>query len=127
MTITRFTSRVVLTALALSAPTMINASGASATPLPRTIGQCESGYFCIWSAANYSGTFQQFSATSSYRQITLSSVNSLYNRRADRTYLYEGSSGTGSSGCYGPSAKVANLSGWRDNAKSVWLSTVTNC
>lgn len=127
MKITRFTSRVVLAALAFSAPAVLNASAASASPLPRSIGQCTSGYFCIWSAADYGGSFQQFSATSSYRQITLSSVNSLYNRRADRTFLYEGANGTGLSSCYGPGAKVANLSGWRETAQSVWLSTVTNC
>lgn len=106
---------------------MANATSASAAPAPRSIGQCDSGYFCVWSAANYTGSFQQFSATSSYRSISLSTVNSLYNRRSDRTFLYEGSTGTGSSSCYQPSAKVANLSGWRENAQTVWLSTVTNC
>lgn len=127
MTITRFISRIVLVGIAVFATALSGATAASAAPTPSSIGQCTSGYFCIWSAADYGGSFQQFSATSSYRQIALSSVNSLYNRRSDRTYLYEGSNGTGSLSCYGPGAKVANLSGWRETARSVWLSTVTNC
>lgn len=126
MTITRFISRVLI-AVAVAASVLQSGSAASAASTPRSIGQCDSGYFCLWSGTNYSGAFQQFSVKSSYRQISLSTVNSLYNRRVDRTYLYEGSDGSGSYTCYPDHAQVANLIGWRENAQAVWLSTVTNC
>ena len=127
MTITRFISRVIFIAAAIAVAAVLTGPAASAAPLSRSISQCDSGYFCIWSGANYAGSFQQFSATSSYRTINLTTVNSLYNRRADRTYLHEATDGSEQFSCYGPGVKVANLSGWRENAEAVWLSTVTNC
>lgn len=127
MTITRFTSRVGFIVATLVASMVFHGSAAVAAPVPRSIGQCSSGYFCIWSGTSYTGSFQQFSAANSYRPVTLSTVNSLYNHRSDRTYLHEVSDGSGSYSCYGPGAHVTNLSGWREHAKAVWLSAVTNC
>lgn len=92
-----------------------------------SLSQCPSGYFCVWSGTNYTGSMQQFSATGSYKQITLSTIRSLYNRRSARTYLHETSGGSGYHSCYGPGATSSSLLGWRQTAEAAWLSTVTSC
>jgi hypothetical protein len=91
------------------------------------LSQCYSGYFCIWSGTNYTGSIQRFSATGSYREITLSTVRSLYNRRSARTFLHEAADGSEHNSCYDPGERVADLTGWRQTAEAVWLSTVTSC
>jgi hypothetical protein len=92
-----------------------------------SLSQCYSGYFCIWSGTNYTGSIQRFSSTGSYRSITLSTVRSLYNRRSARTFLHEAADGSEHYSCYAPGQRSADLAGWRQNAEAVWLSTVTSC
>jgi hypothetical protein len=92
-----------------------------------SLSQCYSGYFCVWSGTNYTGSIQRFSSTGSYRSINLSTVRSLYNRRSARTFLHEAADGTARYSCYGPGQRSSDLTGWRQTAEAVWLSTVTSC
>ena len=107
------------------------ASPSSAEPedqfVTMSLSQCYSGYFCIWSGTNYTGSIQRFSSTGSYRSINLSTVRSLYNRRSARTFLHEASDGSAHYSCYPPGAQWSDLTGWRQTAEAVWLSTVTSC
>jgi len=88
---------------------------------------CPSGYMCLWSAENYGGQIKKFSSTNNYQAIGLSTVESYYNHRTQRTWLHSAIDGSGSYVCLSPGARSSNLSGWQDNAKAVWLATVTNC
>jgi hypothetical protein len=92
-----------------------------------SLSQCPSGYMCVWTGSSYSGTMQKFNATGGYRSVNFATINSVYNRRASRTYLHEESDGSGVYACYSPGGRNANLSGWAENAEAVYLSTVTNC
>lgn len=92
------------------------------------VGDCPSGYMCLWSKANYTGTFVKISASESYRPISLTTVESYYNRRTKRTWLHEKADGSGDHVCLAPGQKKASgLSGWMDNPKAVWLATPVNC
>lgn len=82
---------------------------------------------CVWTGPSYSGTMQKFSGSSGYRSINFTTINSAYNRRADRTFIHEESDGSGVYACYGPGQRNPNLSGWAENAEAVYLSTVTYC
>lgn len=82
---------------------------------------------CLWSGTNYSGTLQKINATGSYKAITLGTVNSVYNRRVDRTYVHEQSDGSGVFACYNPGSRSSNVGGWLEDAEAVYLSTATNC
>lgn len=101
--------------------------GISATPASASLGQCTSGYMCVWSSANYTGTFKRFSSTGSYQSIGLATVGSYYNYRSRRTYLHEKSDGSGYYSCLSAGAKAASLSGWKAQAKAAYLSTTTSC
>lgn len=101
--------------------------GINTTPAHASLGQCTSGYMCVWSGASYTGTFKRFSSTGSYQSIGLTTVRSYYNYRSRRTYLHEKADGSGSYSCLNPGAKAATLSGWKLSAKAVYLSTSTSC
>ncbi|GAA3525141.1 hypothetical protein GCM10022234_22620 [Aeromicrobium panaciterrae] len=93
----------------------------------QTIGQCPSGYFCVWSGTNFTGTIWKTNTTSSYKSIGPSTIHSLYNNRTKRSTLYELSGGGGLSDCYNAGEQYSSLSGWRITANSVYLSTTTLC
>lgn len=88
---------------------------------------CPSGYMCLWSQPDYSGPMKKISSTNQYVSIGLSTVESYYNNRTKRTWLHSTTDGSGNYVCLSPGARSGSLSGWHDNAKSVWLATVTNC
>jgi hypothetical protein len=92
-----------------------------------SLSQCTSGYMCVWSGTNYTGTMQRFSTTGGYKAITLSSIQSAYNHRSARSYVHEQSDGSGVFACFNPGNRNSNLSGWLENAEAVYLSTATNC
>lgn len=96
-------------------------------PAVQSIGQCPSGYFCVWSGTSFTGSIWKTNVTSSYRSIGLSTIRSLYNHRTKRTFFYELSGGGGLSDCYNPGDQYASLTGWRTTANSVYLSTNTLC
>lgn len=88
---------------------------------------CPSGYMCLWSQPSYSGTMKKISTTGSYKSIGLATVESYYNNRSKRTWLHEKIDGSGDDVCLNPGARDGSLSGWQDNAKAVYLATITNC
>lgn len=88
---------------------------------------CPSGYVCLWSSTNYSGTMKKISTTGAYKSIGLTTVESYYNNRTKRTWLHEKADGSGQYVCLDPGARASSLSGWEDNAKAVYLATITNC
>lgn len=94
---------------------------------PASAATCPSGYMCVWSGVGYSGTFKKFNTTGSYQQIKLESVHSYFNNRAKRTWIHDDPNGDGNYACVNPGAKAASLSGWKSDAKAVYLATVTDC
>lgn len=92
-----------------------------------SLSQCTSGYMCVWTGTNYTGTIQRFSSTGSYKAITVGSIQSAYNHRSARSYVHEQSNGSGVFACFNPGNRNSNLSGWLENAEAVYLSTATNC
>lgn len=121
--------RSIVASLALATFLAVNGAApadAAASPT-RAKSDCGSGYFCVWSSSNFSGTIQRFSATNSYRAITLSSTRSYYNNRSYRTWLHAEPSGGGSTVCVNPGSSNASTSGWQSYAEAVYLATVVNC
>ena len=114
---------VVVASLATALPGPAAGEGASI----ESIGQCPSGYFCVWSGKNFTGTIWKTNTTSSYRSITPSTIHSLYNNRTKRSTLYELTGGGGLSDCYNAGEQYSSLAGWRTTANSVYLSTTTLC
>lgn len=108
--------------VAILASTLIYPSTADAA-----LSDCPSGYMCVWSGTNYSGSLQKFSATSQRLTISLLSVDSYYNNRTRRTYYTQYANGTGNSSCLSAGTRAADLSGWKNTAKGVYLSTTTSC
>ncbi|KRC64832.1 hypothetical protein ASE12_08650 [Aeromicrobium sp. Root236] len=93
----------------------------------RSLSQCQSGYLCVWSGSGYTGTIQRFRATGTYRPITVDRVKSVYNHRAGRAFVHEGSGGGGVFACFSPGERVSETSGWVQRAGSVYLSASANC
>lgn len=119
---------VLLTTTALALSALAFGTAAEADPMsPESLSQCPTGYMCIWSGTNYTGTIQKFSTAGKYSPILLSASNSLYNHRSKRTYFHEESNGSGIYTCLDPGKKKASLSGWSVHAEAVWLSTTTGC
>jgi len=92
-----------------------------------SLSQCPSGYLCLWSSTNYTGSFAKYANSGSYADINLPTVRSLWNNRSKRSFIYSGYDGRGSSACYGPGARTTSLSGWRILANSVYVSSTTYC
>ena len=111
----------------LVAVVALSAPAGAAVVAPEAKSDCGSGYFCVWSGTGFSGTIQRFSATNSYRSISLSFTRSYYNHRADRTWLHELPNGAGSSKCVNPGASASSTSGWQTTAEAVYLATITTC
>lgn len=110
-------------AFAVLSPTSADASARPAAAK----SDCGNGYFCIWSSTNFSGTIQRFSATNSYRAVTLSTTRSYYNNRSYRTWLHAEPNGGGSNLCINPGASKTTTSGWQSLAEAVYLATVSSC
>lgn len=91
----------------------------------QSTSQCAAGYLCVWSQPNYLGTIERFSAQSQYTSITIR-VQSFYNNRSKRVYLYGDPSGSPSA-CYAAGTKRATTSSWVPSADGTYLSTATSC
>ena len=101
---------------------------ASPTQASAALSDCPSGYLCLWSGTNYTGTLKKISVTNSYVSTSLPTVRSYYNKRSYRSLLYSGTGGTGSNACVSSNVASPNVSGWPSSAKSVFLSsTVSFC
>lgn len=123
----RRTRRITLTAIAAAlASTVPGPAGADDVDV-QSIGQCPSGYFCVWSGTNFTGTIWKTNTTNSYKSIGPSTIHSLYNNRTKRSTLYELAGGGGLSDCYNAGEQYSSLAGWRTTANSTYLSTTTLC
>lgn len=129
ITRTHVHARNLVTALvAALALVALSPSSAGAFTKPMAAkSDCGSGYFCVWSSTNFSGGIQRFSATNSYRAVTLSTTRSYYNNRSYRTWLHAEPNGGGSTLCINPGSSNASTSGWQSIAEAVYLATVSNC
>lgn len=119
------TTTLLKSAAALTMAAIINTL--SATPAQAALSDCPSGYICLWSKPNYTGTLQKISTTGAYKSIGLSIVESIYNNRSKRTWLHAAADGSGSYQCLEPAARFSNLTGWHNQAKAVYLTTVAEC
>ncbi|CAN5155217.1 hypothetical protein BH09ACT10_BH09ACT10_03760 [soil metagenome] len=113
-----------------TASTTIKTSLTGAITNAKTIGglsQCPSGYFCVWSQSGYTGSVQRFSTTGKYIDIVIRPTLSVWNNRADRTFMHESADGSARYYCFDPRQKYYETSSWARTAEAVWLSTVENC
>lgn len=100
---------------------------AISTPASADIDDCPSGYMCIWSGTGYpNGPSYKTNATGSYKTFS-TKVGSFYNNRSKRTYLHEKADGSGTYVCLAAGSHSSSVSGWKNTAKAVYLSTVTAC
>lgn len=90
-----------------------------------SITQCPSGYFCVWTGAQFLGNVKRYNEQSQYTPIPISSTGSFYNNRSKRVYVYN--AGTTLSACYGPQASRSITTGWQSVIKGTYLSTATSC
>jgi hypothetical protein len=121
-------SRRIAIAIAASFVAVPIATAASAiSESTQVLSDCPSGYMCVWSGSNYSGTMWKTNTTSTYKAIGPSSIDSYYNNRSKRSYLHELANGSGVYTCLSAGAKSSNLSGWTTTAEAVYLSTSTLC
>lgn len=119
---------IAVALIAAVALTVFSPSTAHAAVEPATAkSDCGSGYFCVWSSSNFTGTIQRISATNSYRSITLTTTKSYYNNRSYRTWLHAEPNGGGSNICINPRVSNANTSGWQALADAAYLATLTSC
>lgn len=89
-----------------------------------SIGQCSSGQFCIWTQANYSGSFTYKTGSGVTRAIS-GAVGSFWNNRSSVARLYS-NTGT-SSTCYENGVQKSSVSSSYNSASKVYLSANTNC
>lgn len=88
-----------------------------------SLGQCDTGQFCIWSQANYSGSFRYKTGTGV--KTVGGAVGSFWNNRDTVARLY---SNTGaSSTCYESGAKKASVTSGYSSASEVNLLTDSSC
>lgn len=88
-----------------------------------SLSQCDSDQFCVWSQANYSGSFRY--KTGSGVKAIGGTVGSFWNNRTSVARLY---SNTGaSSACHENGAKKASVTSGYSSASQVNLSASTNC
>jgi hypothetical protein len=121
--IARIASTAVLGIIVATQPTATHA--AEVTPF--LLSDCPSGYFCVWSGTNFTGTIQRFAATNAYKPISLSATRSYYNHRSQRTWLHEVPDGGGSNVCIDPGVSRTSTAGWQTTAEAVYLATITKC
>lgn len=88
-----------------------------------SLGECSSGQFCVWSQANYTGSFRY--RTGSGVKALGGTVGSFWNNRTTVADLYTNTSS--SSTCYEDGAMRASVTASYSAAEQVNLSSNTNC
>lgn len=116
-----------ITRMALTIVIAVGAALIAPGPAAAARSDCPSGYFCVWTGTNYSGTIQRINVTNSYRAINLNATRSYYNNRSQRTWLHSSATGGGSTQCINPGRSSGSTSGWQASAKAAYLATVTSC
>lgn len=111
----------------LDDPVLVGKAAKTDDPVMTTqsASQCGAGYLCVWSQPNYLGTIQRFSTQSQYTSINIR-VQSFYNNRSKRVYIY-GDPGGSPSACYAAGTKRSSTSSWVPSAEGTYLSTATSC
>jgi len=127
MTHSKLATKIAAAALFSTALAIQPSTSHAATVTPLALSECPSGYFCVWSGTNFSGSVQKISSTNSYRPISLTATRSYYNHRTQRTWLHEVPDGSGSTLCINPGATKASTTGWQTTAEAAYLATITNC
>lgn len=88
-----------------------------------SLGDCDSGQFCVWSQSGYFGSFRY--RTGSGVKTLGGAVGSFWNNRSTVARLY---SNTGaSSTCYENGAKKSSVTSGYSSASKVNLSSASNC
>ena len=88
-----------------------------------SLGQCESGQFCVWSQANYLGSFRYKTGTGT--KTLGGTVGSFWNNRSTVARLYNNNSS--SSACYENGVKKASVTTSYSSAEKVSLLSSTGC
>jgi hypothetical protein len=86
-----------------------HAPGADTPGTAFALSQCVAGAFCVWSGTSGTGTFTSTTSTS-WRDLGISPVLSVWNRSSNAARIASGSAGTGTSVCYAPGDYVASTS-----------------
>lgn len=88
-----------------------------------SLSECRPGQFCVWSHANYQGSFRYRTRTGS--KTLGGTVGSFWNNRSTVARLYNN---TGSSStCYENGVRKATVSASYSSAETVSLSSSANC
>lgn len=88
-----------------------------------SLSECASGQFCVWSQANYSGSFRYKTGTGV--KALGGTVGSFWNNRSTVAYLYTNTSSA--STCYEDGAMRASVTSSYSSAEQVNLSTSASC
>lgn len=109
----RTISAVVVVALMGMIPVSASASDDAAetedTMQVFSIDQCSNGFFCVWSGANYTGSFTQTASTTAV-PTAATTWRSVWNRSPKAARVYSGTNSTGTSVCYAPGARSSSTS-----------------
>lgn len=88
-----------------------------------SLSQCETGQFCVWSQANYLGSFRYRTGTGS--KVLGGTVGSLWNNRSTVARLYNNDSS--SSVCLEDGVKKPSITASYSAAETVSLSSSASC
>lgn len=89
-----------------------------------SLSQCSASKLCMWSSANYTGSFTYVSGSGTTKTLT-TTVRSFWNNRPQAARLYN-NAGT-SSTCYAPGGKVASVAVAYQTPAKVYLSSGVSC
>jgi hypothetical protein len=88
-----------------------------------SLGECGSGQFCVWSQANYLGSFRYRTGTGS--KTLGGTVGSFWNNRSTVARLYNNNSSA--SICYENGVKKSSVATSYSSAEKVYLYSSANC
>lgn len=88
-----------------------------------SLSECDTGQFCVWSQANYAGSFRYKTGTGV--KAVGGTVGSFWNNRTTIAYLYTNTSSA--STCYEDGAMRSSVSASYSSAEQVNLSTSSSC
>lgn len=109
----RAISAVVVVALLGMVPVTASASddteGTDELVQTFSVDQCSNAFFCLWTGANYTGTFLQTAATSPV-STSATTRQSVWNRTSKAVRVYSSTGTSGASVCFTPGARSASTS-----------------
>jgi len=90
----------------------------------KSLGECASGRFCMWSSASYTGSFTYVTGSGVTKPLT-QTVRSFWNNRSQAARLYD-NAGT-SSTCYGAGVKKSAVAVSYQSPAKVLLASGASC